>query len=87
MNSSSSGISYSASSTSELSSGGSLVKMGEVKSAANAIIPALGSSGVPGFGEDVLAALPIALVVIDLLLPVVGGEKIELPSVNSRLFR
>ena len=64
-----------------------MVKMGEVKSAANAIIPALESLGVPGSGGDALAALPIALVVIDLVLPVVGGEKIELSSVNSRLFR
>lgn len=83
-----SGISSSSSSSSKVSSNCSLGKDGEAKRLANAIMPAFGSPGVLRSGDGGLAALPIALVVMVLVLSAEAGEeKIELPSVNARLDR
>ena len=70
-----------------MSSGGSLGTDGDLKSAANAIMPAFGSSGVFRLGDGGLASLPMDLVVIVLALLLDSGVKIELPSVSSRLNR
>ena len=76
------------SSSSMVSSNCSLGKDGEAKRLANAIMPAFGSPSVLRSGDGALAALPIALVIMVLVLLVEAGEeKIELPSVNARLFR
>ena len=51
----------------------------------------LANAGLPGVllrvGDDALASLPIAMVVMVLALLADTGETIELPSVNSRLAR
>ena len=62
-------------------------KDGDLKSAADAIMPAFGLPGVLRLGDGGLASLPMDLVVIVLALLLDSGVKIELPSVSSRLNR
>ena len=82
-----SGMTSPSSSSSKVSLGGLLGNDGDSKSAANAIMPAFGLSGVLRLCDGCLASLPMDLVVIVLALSLDSGVKIELPSVSSRLDR